>query len=300
MEETNIIWKNGEWVPWKEANVHVLTHALHYGGGAFEGIRVYETEKGPAIFRLEDHIKRLFYSAEVLKMEIPYSQEEIISVIIELIRKNGLQKGYIRPLIFYGYGKMGVNPVGCPVDCIIACWPWGAYLSHDRVDIKTSHYIRIHPKSTVIDAKLCGHYVNSILASLELRGTHYHEALLLDSEHFICEGVGENFFMVKKGTLYTPPLGEILNGITRNTVIALSDELGLTVIEKRIKSAEAYEADEAFFTGTAAEIAPIRSIDDHVLKHGEESPITLKVKQAYLDVVHGRDPAFLKYLTRVN
>ena len=263
MQTTELIWKNGELIPWAEATTHVLSHTLHYGGGAFEGIRFYATTQGPAIFRLNEHVERLLYSAEVLKMPMFYSKEEIILAIKELVRVNQLPSGYIRPLAYYGYGKMGVNPVGNPVELIIACWPWGAYLPHDSVDIKTSRFIRIHPDSTVVDAKLCGHYINSILASLELQGTHYHEALLLDSAGLITEGVGENFFMVKDGIIYTPKLGSILSGITRDTIIQLAHSLAITVVETDIPLDEACQADEAFFTGTAAEVTPIRSINDH-------------------------------------
>ncbi len=190
MQKTSFIWMNGEWVAWDEAKVHVLSHTLHYGGGAFEGIRCYKTEKGPAIFKLPEHVDRLLYSINTLKMSFPYSQEEICEIITSLVRKNQLEEGYIRPLAFYGYGKMNVNPTGSPVDFAIACWPWKAYLAKPLVDVKTSRYIRIHPKSTVVDAKLCGHYLNGILASIELQGTHYHEALFLDDQGFISEGAG--------------------------------------------------------------------------------------------------------------
>ena len=252
MQTTEMIWKNGKLIPWAEATIHVLSHTLHYGGGAFEGIRFYDTSKGPAIFRLTDHVDRLFYSADVLKLPLSYSKEEVTNAIKEVARASKLESGYIRPIAFYGYGKLGVNPVGNPAELVIACWPWGSYLKHESVDVKTSSFIRIHPDSTVVDAKLCGHYVNGILASLELQGTHYHEALLLDSKGLITEGVGENFFMVKDGVISTPNLGGILSGITRNTVMKLAQHLNLKVIEADITLDEAYDADEAFFTGTAA------------------------------------------------
>lgn len=297
MQTTDAIWKNGALIPWAEATVHVLSHTLHYGGGAFEGIRFYPTSRGPAIFRLNDHVDRLFYSAEALKMPIPFSKEEVVAAIKDVVRVNKLESGYIRPIAFYGYGKLGVNPVGNPVELVIACWPWGAYLPHDSVDVKTSSYIRIHPDSTVVDAKLCGHYVNSILASLELQGTHYHEALLLDSNGYITEGVGENFFMVKDNTIYTPNLGAILSGITRDTVIQLASHLGLKVIEADISLYDAYQADEAFFTGTAAEVTAIRSINDKLLGQKEIGNVTAQIKKAYLNLVRGNHIEFIDYLT---
>lgn len=269
----------------------------HYGGGAFEGIRFYNTAQGPAIFRLKEHIDRLFYSINALKMPFLYSKEEVIEAIKTVVSVNKLKEGYIRPIAFYGYGKMGVNPIGNPVELVIACWPWGAYLPHECVDVKTSSYIRIHPDSTVVDAKLCGHYVNSILASLELQGTHYHEALLLDSAGLITEGVGENFFMVKDGTIYTPHLGGILAGITRDTVLKLAIKLDLKVIEADISLYDAYQADEAFFTGTAAEVTAIQSINDKQLGQGGVGKMTAKIKKAYLDLIHGKDTDFQDYLT---
>lgn len=292
MQTTPYIWMNGKWIPWNEAQVHVLTHTLHYGGGAFEGIRCYKTEKGPAIFRLPEHADRLLYSVKTLKMPFSYSQEEICSIIKEVVKKNELEEGYIRPIAFYGYGKMNVNPTGSPVEFAIACWPWAAYLAKPFVDVKTSRYIRIHPKSTVVDAKLCGHYLNGILASIELQGTHYHEALFLDDQGFISEGAGENFFMVKAGKIFTPKLSTILAGITRDTIIKLLGKMNFEVIESDITLKEAYEADEAFFTGTAVEVTPIRSIDDQALGKGEMGPVSLSVKQAYSEVVRGKDPNF--------
>ena len=297
MQETKVIWMNGKFVPWKDAKIHILTHTLHYGGGAFEGIRFYETSEGPAIFRLNDHIERLLYSTSVLKMNLPYSQDDIINAVKELVRQNELPAGYIRPIAYFGYGKMGVNPVGSPSELAIACWPWGAYLPHEAVDIKTSSYIRIHRQSTKVDAKLCGHYLNGILATLELQGTHYHEALFLDDQDFISEGVGENFFIVKDKVLYTPRLGTILAGITRETVMELAATFGHDVVEKDLTLEEAYQADEAFFTGTAVEVTAIRSIDDKVLGDGGVGPITAKIKKAYLDIVHGKNPEYLSFLT---
>ncbi|MCC2666594.1 MAG: ilvE [Gammaproteobacteria bacterium] len=297
MQTTQTIWQNGKLIPWEQAKIHVLSHTLHYGGGAFEGIRFYKTEKGPAIFRLSEHVERFLYSANVLNICLPYSREGIITAIKEVVYASQLDSGYIRPLAFYGYGKLGVNPMGNPIEFIIACWPWSTYFPGDCVDVKISHYIRIHPGSTDVNAKLCGHYVNGILASLELQGTHYHEALLLDSKGYISEGVAENFFMVKNNVLYTPKLGTILPGITRNTVIKLAHQLKLTVIETDILPEEVYEADEAFFTGTAAEVTAIRSINDNFFPENNRTSVTAMIKKAYLDTVEGRNPDFMGYLT---
>jgi len=286
-------------VPWAEATVHVLTHTLHYGGGAFEGIRFYHSDQGPVIFRLKDHIQRLLYSSSVLKMQLPFTLEDITHAVTEVVRVNEINQGYIRPIAFYGYGKMGVNPIGSPPELAIACWPWGAYLPHEAVDIKTSRYIRIHPQSTIVDAKLCGHYLNGILATLELQGTHYHESLFLDDKGFISEGAGENFFMVKGRTLITPQLGTILAGITRATILQRAKTLGFDVIEKEITLEDAYQSDEAFFTGTAAEVTAIRSIDDKVIGNGGVGPVTALIKKDYLDIVHGKNPEFQDYLTTV-
>ncbi len=299
MQVTNFIWFNGTLVPWDQAKIHVLTHALHYGGAAFEGIRCYETPQGPAVFALAEHIERFLFSAEVLKLPLTYSKEQIMAACVELLRANQLSEGYIRPIAFYSYGKMGVNPVGAPVDFAIACWPWGAYLPHDAVDIKTSRYIRIHPDSTVVAAKLAGHYLNGILASLELSGTHYHEALFLDSQGYISEGAGENFFIFAQGTLYTPKLGTILPGITRSIVMQIARELGYQVVETDLSLQQAYQAEEAFFTGTAAEVTPIRSIDDHVISNGGIGSVTSAIKAAYAGIVRGQKPGYEHYLTYV-
>jgi branched-chain amino acid aminotransferase len=299
METTKYIWMNGEFIAWENAKVHVMTHALHYGDGAFEGIRAYKTERGGAVFRLREHMERLEYSTGVLHMKLPYSVQQLSDATTELLRRNNLQQGYIRPLAFYGYGVMGLNPRNAPVEVMIACWPWGAYLPVDAADIKTSSYIRIHPRSTVADAKICGHYVNSILAVLELKGTKYHEALFLDSDGYIAEGPGENFFIVNGKELITPPLGSILAGITRSSVIEIARDSGFTVTERPLKLEEAFTADEAFFTGTAAEVTPIGTIDDKPLKNKGPGPTSLLLKERYLDVVHGRAPQYEKFLTYV-
>jgi len=299
MQKTEFIWQNEQFIPWDDAKVHVLTHTLHYGGGAFEGIRCYQTEQGPAIFRLSEHVDRLFYSANAIGMKLPYSRSEVMDIIVELVRVNQLDHGYIRPLAYYGYGGLGVSPVNSPVELTIACWPWGAYLPHDRVDVKTSHYIRIHPRSTVADAKLCGHYLNGILASLELKGTHYHEALFLDADGYVAEGAGENIFIVKNNTLYTPQLGSILAGITRSTMIELANHLHYPVVEETLRPHDIFQADEAFFTGTAAEVTPIRSLDDTIIGQDRLGPVTKIMKDHFNDIVHGRHAAFTQYLTTI-
>lgn len=291
---------DGEFVPWEQAQVHVLTHTLHYGAGCFEGERAYKTDRGPAIFRLQEHTERLFYSMGVIGMELPFSREAINEATVELVRRNELEHCYIRPLAFYGYGKMGLNPTGAPARLMIACWPWGAYLPHEMVDLKVSSYIRIHPRSTVADAKICGHYVNSILAVRELIGTHYHEALFLDEQQQIAEGPGENFFIIKGTELITPPAGTILEGITRATIMEIAQAEGLSVSQRVIPLQEALGADEAFYTGTAAEVTPIRSIDDNTIGHGEVGEITRMLKTKYLDIVAGKDDAYEHYLTYVN
>lgn len=300
METTEYIWMDGEFVKWDEAKVHVLTHALHYGSGAFEGIRAYATAKGPAIFRLKEHTERLLYSANAIGIELPFSAEQINSATVELVKINKVKHCYIRPLAYLGYGKMGLNPQGAPSKLMIACWPWGAYLPHDMVDIITSNFIRIHPKTTVADAKICGHYVNSIMAVRELIGTHYHEALFKDYEGNIAEGPGENIFVIKNGKVTTPPLGAILAGITRQTVITLLNELGVELVEKNITEEDIYQADEAFFTGTAAEVTPIKSLNDKIIKDGKIGDITAKVRELYLDIVQGRSEKHSQYLTFVN
>lgn len=299
MDTTEWIWHNGEWLKWDEAKVHFLTHALHYGSGAFEGIRAYKTADGPAIFRLREHLDRLFYSMSVLQIPDRFSRDDIEKAHIELLKRNKLEQGYIRPMVYYGYGPMGLSPREVPVYATIACWAWGAYLPHDMVDIKISKFIRIHPQSLVADAKISGHYSNSILASLEVRGTEYHEAVFLDYKGFVAEGPGENIFIVKNGVLRTPGTGSILKGITRDTVMRLAGKEGITVEEAEITPDEALDADEAFFTGTAAEITPIRSINQRVLGQGTVGPVTARLKSLFLDTVYGRLPETRHFLTYV-
>jgi branched-chain amino acid aminotransferase len=299
MQSTPYIWKDGKLIDWDDATVHILTHSLHYGAAVFEGVRCYKTPKGTAIFRLKEHTERLLYSAEAIAMDVPYSLEELMDATVLTVKENKLEAGYIRPLLHYGYGKMGLNPDGAPTVCSISCWPWGKYLAHDAVDVKIVNTIRIHPGSTRHDAKITGHYVNSIMAVLELRGTKYHEALLMDHEGNIAEGPGENLFIVKDGIFYTPKTGNVLPGITRSTVMEMLAGQGHEVQEKVLTREDVLAADEAFFTGTAAEVTGINSIDDHVFGEGGMGPMASKVKSDYMKIVNGEDPAFEKYLTVV-
>ena len=295
--EMKKIWFNGKLIPWRKAEVHVLSHALHYGSGVFEGIRCYKAGTKSAIFQLHEHIKRLFYSANLLKMPMQYTEKEIANAIIETIKANGLKECYIRPIAFYGYKKMSVNPIGNPIELAIACWRWDAYLSRSSVDVKTSSYTRTHPNSTEIEAKICGSYVNSILASVELHGTHYHEALFLDNDGNISEGAGENIFFVKNGSLYTPKLGTILPGITREVIIKIAQNLQISVIEGDLTLRDAYDADEAFFTGTAVEVTPIRSIDDKIIGQSESSSMTALLRKKFFETVRGANKELVHHLT---
>jgi branched-chain amino acid aminotransferase len=299
MEPTQWIWMNGSFIPWNEARVHVLSHGLHYGSSIFEGLRAYKTERGTAVFRLKEHMDRFHYSAKAIRMELPYSADELSSITLELLKRNNVEACYIRPHATFGYGAMGLNPAAAAVDVTIACWPWGAYLPIESANIKVSKYIRIHPRSTVADAKIGGHYVNSILAVQEVQGTHYHEALFLDYQGNIAEGPGANFFIIKDREIITPPRGTILPGITRASVIEIARDKGFVVTERTLTVAEAQDADEAFFTGTAAEMTPIGLIDDESLRVKAPGPITSELKQAYLDAAYGRSPRYTKFLTFV-
>lgn len=299
MEKTDFIWFNGKLVNWEDAKIHVLVHALHYGSAVFEGIRFYKTEKGPAVFRLREHMARLVKSAKVLDMKLPFSQEQLEKATLETISKNKIDAGYIRPIAFFGYGKMGLNPAGAPVDVVIAIWPWGSYLGEEAVKVKISKYMRIHPKSLVSDAKVSGHYVNSILASLEAKADGFHECILLDYSGEIAEGPGENIFIVNDGKIFTPPLGNILPGITRNSITTIAKDLGMNVAEKRISVDELKSADEAFFTGTAAEVTAIASVDNNKIGNGSIGPITKRVKEIFLDAVHGKNKKFESWLSYV-
>ncbi|MCK4614470.1 MAG: branched-chain amino acid transaminase [Thermoplasmata archaeon] len=299
MNETEYIWMNGSLVPWRDAKIHVLTHTLHYGGGVFEGIRCYNTERGTAIFRLKDHTERFFSGAKTLRMKVPYSKDEINEAIKKTVRKNRVNEGYIRPLIYYGYGKMGLNPKGASINIAIAVWPWGAYLGEDAVNVKIPDIIRIHPQTTDTGAKITGNYANSILASLEIREAGYDEALLLDYRGNIAEGPGENFFIVKDSKLFTPPSGNVLSGITRDSIIKIAGDEGMEVEERVLTPSDVKDADEAFFTGTAAEITSIRTIDDVVIGDGNIGPITHKLRSIYLDTVRGKIERYREWLDLV-
>ncbi len=290
---------DGKFIDWNKAKIHVLTHTFHYGGGAFEGIRFYETENGPAIFRLNDHIKRLFYSAGVLEMDVPYTIKQIENAIIELIKRTKISSGYIRPIIYFGYGKMGLDPREAPVNTAIAVWPWGAYLGTKPVKAKISRFIRIHPKSTYSEAKLCGHYVNSILASLDAHRNKAGEAILLDYKGNVAEGPGENIFIVKKGTLMTPKKGSILAGITRISIMKIAKDLKIPCKETTVTKRALLSADEAFYSGTAAEVSPIGYIDGKIIGNGKQGPVTAIIKKSFLNAVHGKLPQYQNWLTYV-
>ncbi len=291
MRETEKIWMNGELVDWAEAKIHVGSHGLHYGSGVFEGIRAYETPKGTAVFRLTDHLKRLHNSAQLLYMELPYSVEELRAATMELIGVNGLPSCYIRPIAFYGYGELGVSPGSNPVDVVIMSWPWGAYLGEEAlakgVRAKISSWKRVGPNVIPHVAKATGIYLNSMLATMEARHAGYEEGILLTDDGFVADGPGENIFIVRDGTIETPPLStSILPGITRDSVIQIAQDLGHTVVEKPLIRSDLYLADEVFMTGTAAEVTPVRSVDDHEI--GDPGPVTLEVQRAYLDTVSGK------------
>ncbi|MBM3667529.1 MAG: branched-chain amino acid transaminase [Actinobacteria bacterium] len=303
MEKVELIWKNGEFVPWDEANVHVLTHGLHYGTGVFEGVRCYDTEaKGPAIFRHRDHLERLANSAELYYLPLEYSLEEIGEATKELIRRNGLRSCYIRPLAFRGYGEMGLYAKSAPVDVIVAVWPWGAYLGEEGkqkgIRAKVSSWRRMSPAGLIPHAKASGQYLNSILAKTESANAGYDEAVLLDERGFVCEGSGENIFLITDGQIVTPPhVASILDGISRKSVMQIAEDLGYPVAERDIARAELYMADEIFLTGTAAELVPMREIDDHEL--GGPGEITRAIQSKYEDALHGRTEEYLEWLDPV-
>lgn len=299
MRKTKKIWLNGKFLDWEKAKVHILTHGLHYGSGVFEGIRAYQTSHGLAIFRLKEHLERFFYSAKILKMPIPYSKSKIKQAILKLIKLNEVKDCYIRPIAFFGYGKMGLLPKGAPVNLALALWPWEAYLGQKPIKVKISRYIRLHPQSAEIKAKLCGYYVNSILASLEAEKAGCQEALLLDHKGFISEGPGENIFIVKRRSLFTPPPQTILPGITRDTIMKIARDLNLKVYEKNIKPSELKKVEEAFFCGTAVEICPIGKINNTWINKGEVGPITQKIKETFQKIVRGEIKKYRKWLTFV-
>jgi branched-chain amino acid aminotransferase len=298
------IWMDGALVDWRDAKIHVLTHTLHYGCGAFEGVRAYNTAGGTAIFRLREHTERLFNSAKILRMKIPFSFDEVVEAQREVVRVNQLESCYIRPLAWIGAEKLGVSPKGNTIHLMIAAWPWGAYLGEEGlkhgIRVKTSSYTRHHVNITMTQAKAVSNYTNSILANVEVTDDGYDEAMLLDASGFVSEGAGENLFIVKNGIVCTPDLSAgALNGITRNTVFAICRDLGLELKEKRITRDEVYIADEAFFTGTAAEVTPIREYDRVQIGAGTRGPITTRIQAAFFDIVNGRNPKHAEWLTKV-
>ena len=302
-DRDGVIWMDGELVPWREAKVHVLTHSLHYGMGVFEGVRAYKTDKGAAIFRLQEHTRRLFGSAHIMMMPVSWDQETINAAQITAVRENQLESAYIRPLLFYGSEGMGLRADNLKVHGMVAAWEWGAYLGAENMEkgirIKTSSYTRHHVNITMCKAKATGNYINSMLALNEALTSGYDEAMLLDDHGFVAEGSGENIFIVRDDVLYTPDTSSALEGITRDTLMELAADEGLTVREKRISRDEVYLADEAFFTGSAAEVTPIREVDDRAIGAGKRGPVTERLQSLYFDVVHGRVDKYSKWLTVV-
>lgn len=297
------IWKDGQLIDWRDATIHVLTHSLHYGMGVFEGVRAYKTDKGTAIFRLKEHTQRLFNSAKIFQLTIPFDQETIMQAQLDVIRENKLESGYIRPLVWIGSEKLGISAKGNTIHVAVAAWPWGAYLGEDGINkgirVKTSSYTRHHVNVSLVRAKASGYYINSILANQEALTDGYDEALLLDTDGYVSEGSGENVFIVKNGKLYTPDLASCLDGITRDAVLTMARDLGIEVIEKRITRDEMYCADEAFFTGTAAEVTPIRELDNRQIGDGTRGPITTRLQALFFDAVSGKAPQYSHWLTIV-
>lgn len=302
-DRDGVIWLDGEMVPWREAKVHVLTHTLHYGMGVFEGVRAYQTSQGAAIFRLDAHTNRLFRSAHIMGMAMPYDKTALNEATRAVVRENGLDSGYIRPMCFYGAEGMGLRADNLKVHVMIAAWPWGAYLGAENMEkglrVKTSSFTRHHVNITMCKAKANGNYINSMLALREALSCGCDEALLLDAEGYVSEGSSENVFIIRDGMLYTPELTSALDGITRDTLFTLAAEIGLPVHEKRITRDEVYIADEAFFTGTAAEVTPIREVDGRAIGSGSRGPITERLQTLYFDQVHGRREDHPEWLTLV-
>ena len=298
------IWLDGQLVDWRDAKIHVLTHTLHYGCGAFEGVRAYDTVGGTAIFRLQEHTQRLFNSAKILRMNIPFTPEQVNEAQKEVVRANQLASCYLRPLVWIDSEKLGVSPKGNKIHLMVAAWAWGAYLGEEGlkrgIRVKTSSYTRHHVNITMTQAKAVSNYSNSILANMEATDDGYDEAVLLDSAGFVSEGAGENLFIIKDGTVYTPDLSAgALNGITRNTVLHICEDLGLKVVQKRITRDECYIADEMFFTGTAAEVTPIREYDRIQIGAGQRGPVTEKIQSAFFDIVNGRNAKYAHWLAKV-
>ena len=303
-DRDGFIWMDGEFVDWRDAKVHVLTHTLHYGVGVFEGVRAYATDKGPAIFRLDRHTERLLQSAKIMGMTIPFSVEEINKAQIECVARNKLESGYLRPMAYYGSEAMGLHAKGLKTHLMVAAWSWGTYLGDEALEkgirVKTSSFNRHHVNSTMSKAKTNGHYTNSIMALQEAENAGYDEALMLDTNGYVAEGSGENIFIVRRGKVFTPSLTSALEGITRDTIAELlRDDMGMEIVEKQITRDEVYTADEAFFTGTAAEVTPINSLDDRIIGDGKRGAVTKEIQTRYFDVVNGRNPDRLSWLTLV-
>jgi len=298
------IWMNGELIEWRDANIHVLTHTLHYGMGVFEGVRAYQTPDGTAIFRLQEHTKRLLNSAKIFQMQVPYNFEQLRQAQIDVVKHNNLESAYIRPIIWVGSEKLGIAARGNSINAAVAAWTWGSYLGDEGINngirVKTSSYTRHHVNVSLVRAKASGYYINSILANQEVTANGYDEALLLDTEGYVSEGSGENVFIVKGNILYTPDLASCLDGITRGSVIQIANDLGYEVKEKRITRDEIYCCDEAFFTGTAAEITPIRELDDRIIGEGTRGLITQKIQSMYFDAVKGKAPQYKHWLTYID
>jgi branched-chain amino acid aminotransferase len=304
VKQADLIWMNGDLVPWDEAKVHVLTHGLHYGTGVFEGVRCYDTEVGPAVFRHQDHVDRLFRSAELYYMPIPYTREEIRAATLDLIARNGLRECYIRPLVFRGAGVMGLFPLEAPVDVVIAAWEWGAYLGdagkRDGIRAKVSSWRRISSESLIPQAKASGQYLNSVLAKIESHKAGYEEGILLDEHGNVCEGTGENVYVVRDGAVLTPPhTASILDGINRKAILQIARDLGFTVVERDLARAELYLADEVFVSGTAAELTPVREIDDHTIGDGRPGEVTRAIQGVFEDALHGRAERYREWLDPV-
>ena len=298
------IWMDGQMVDWRDAKIHVLTHTLHYGCGAFEGVRAYDTVDGTAIFRLKEHTERLFNSAKILRMQLPFSKDEVMEAQKAVVRENKLASCYLRPLTWIGDKQLGVSPKGNTIHLMVAAWAWGAYLGEEGlkrgIRVKISSYARHHVNITMTQAKAVSNYTNSILANMEATDEGYDEALLLDPQGFVSEGAGENVFIVRKGVVYTPDSSAgALNGITRNTIFSICQDLGLELKEKPITRDEIYIADEAFFSGTAAEVTPIRELDRIEIGSGSRGPITEKIQAAFFDIVNGRNPKYASWLAKV-
>ncbi len=304
MQQADLIWMNGQLIPWDDAKVHVLTHGLHYGTSVFEGVRCYDTEIGPAVFRHAEHVDRLFRSAELYYMPIPFTREQLRDATNATISGNNLRSCYIRPLVVRGYGQMGLYPLDAPVDVMIACWEWGAYLGEagkrEGIRAKVSSWRRISPQSLIPQAKAGGQYLNSVLAKIEIQKAGYEEAILLDEHGNVCEGSGENIFVVRDGKIATPPLtASILNGISRDSAMTIAKDLGFELEVRDITRAELYLADEVFMTGTAAELVPVREIDDHAIGTGRPGEVTLAIQKTFEDALHGREARYRDWLDPV-